>query len=335
MVLRFSRLPDELPAEAIHERGSYPRGGLPRSHLVIPFNVGETVLGGLGFGSFRRVVDWPEELVLRLSLVGEVIANALARKAAAEKEAQLREQLILAGRITLLGELTASIAHEVNQPLCAIAGNAGALRRLLKGEKPNLAEARAAVEDIAQDAQRAAAVIARTRSLFQRGPAARAPLDINTVIREVMAVTRARMAWRAVTVKLELAEGLPAVPGDRTQVQQVVLNLLNNAAEAMAHLPPEARQVVVRSAPDGSGVTVAVQDVGAGLQERDLGRIFEAFFTTRPGGMGMGLAICKSVVEAHGGRILAASGIGVGTTVQFTLPGWGAFSCATLPRACS
>lgn len=316
--LRFSRLPDELPAEAVAEREHYRRGGLPRSHLLIPFEVGHAVIGGIGFGSFRREIEWTDEMVASLRLFGEVFANALARRLALEKEVRLRDRLALAARITLVGELTASIAHEVNQPLCGIVGNAQAALRLL--DAGDLAETRAALRDIAADGQRAGAVIARIRDLVRRVPAERSPLDANSLVREVAALTHAEMVSRCISVQLELADGLPLVVGDRVRLQQVILNLIANGADAMARTPEPARRLVIRTASDEEAVTLAVADAGAGVTPHDLDRIFDTFFTTKPGGMGMGLAICRSIVQAHGGRIHAVSEPGAGTTFHVALP---------------
>jgi signal transduction histidine kinase len=320
-VLRLTRLPDEIPPEAVHEREFYARQGGPRSHLAVPFKVGKAVIGGIGFGSYRREMDWPEGLVQSLKLVGEVFANALARKRAEEREARLREQLARVSRIALLGELAASIAHEVNQPLCAIVSNAQTAQRLVLGGAGAMADVQEALADIIQDGQRASAVLARIRAALQQAPAERFLVDINDTIREVIAVTRGRMAARGLAVQLQLAANLPLVLGDRVQLQQVILNVLVNAADALAASPPEVRGLVVGSAGDpAQGVTVVVHDDGNGIDPRDLERVFEPLFTTKADGMGMGLAICRSIIEAHGGRIWANLPAGGGTTFQFTLP---------------
>jgi signal transduction histidine kinase len=322
-VLRLARLPEEAPPEAVHEREQVAREGGPRSHLSIPFRVGESILGGIGFGSFRRELDWPDELVQSLQLVGEVFANALARRRAEEKASRLREQLAQVARVTLMGELAASIAHEVNQPLCAIVSNAQAAQRLLAGGF-DAAEVGEALQDISQDGQRASAVIARIRGLLQKAPTTRAPVDLNEILREAAALMRVDLARRGIALRLELAEGLPAALGDRVQLQQVILNLMVNAAEAMGPAARGRRELVLRSTRDETGAVVAaVQDSGMGLDPRTAGRVFDAFFTTRPGSLGMGLAICKSIVEAHGGRIWASPNAAGGATFQFTAPGVG------------
>src|SRR5262249_10684550 len=173
-----------------------------------------------------------------------------------------------------------------------------------------------------REGQRAAAVIARIRAFLQHAPAERSPVNVNDLVREVAALTRAEMVRKGITVRLELAGGLPRVSADRVQLQQVILNLMANGADAMAGTPREARELVLRSASAEAGsVSVAVRDSGVGLDPATAERLFDTFFTTKPGGMGMGLAICKSIVAAHGGRIWATANPDRGATFQFTLPG--------------
>jgi len=247
--------------------------------------------------------------------------DVTARRRAEEDSRRSREQLARVGRASLLGELAATIAHEANQPLCAIVANAQAATRLLADGEPNVGEVREALHDISRDGQRASGVIARVRGTLQQAPAARAPVQVNDVIREVFALLHDDLARRGVSVRLDLGEDLPRVPADRGQVQQVVLNLVSNGADAMTGMPPGAHELAVRSAGAAGGVTVAVTDSGVGIDAADRERIFDAFFTTKPGSMGMGLAICRSIVEAHGGRIGAPVDVGRGTTIQFSLPG--------------
>jgi signal transduction histidine kinase len=321
-VVRYGRLPDELPPEAVREREYCVEVG-PRSHLAIPLEVGESLLGAIGFSSYRQERDWPDDLVVCLRLVGEVFANALARKRAEEKERGLWAELAHISRVTLMGELPASIAHELSQPLCAIVSNAQASQRLmLAGASFDRAEVSAALADIIEDGNRASAVIARIRRFLQKAPLERMPVDVNDVLREVSALMRSELARRGVVVALELADRLPAVLGDRTQLQQVIVNLLVNGADALDRAPGRPRRLVLRSgAEERGGVTVAVTDEGVGIDPRHLNHLFDAFFTTKPGSMGMGLAICKSIIELHGGKIWASPSAGRGATFRFTLPG--------------
>jgi C4-dicarboxylate-specific signal transduction histidine kinase len=240
---------------------------------------------------------------------------------AEEESRSLREQLARVGRISMMGELSASIAHEVNQPLCAIVSNAQTAQRMLAGEGYDVEELLEALRDISEDAQRANSVISRIHGLLQNEPVQRVVLDMNELIREMTALLGTAMGRRGVTVRLELGENIPSVQGDRVQLQQVILNLMTNAADAMEGNPEGFHFLGLRSLLDGRGnVTVEVQDSGIGLDPWNGDRIFEPFFTTKRGGTGMGLTICKSIVEAHGGKIAAFSNDGGGATIQFTLP---------------
>jgi signal transduction histidine kinase len=319
-VLRFCRIPEDAPAEAVSELAYALRVGL-KSNLTIPLRVGGAMLGAIAFGSFRGYRDWPDQLVQRLRLVGEVFANAVARLRADEKMHQLRDQLTRVGRVTTLGELAAAIAHEINQPLCAIVSNAQAAHRLLAAGAPDVAELREALQDIVADSRRAGEVIGRIRALLQKRQPERAPLDLNEAIREVAVLLRHQLTRKGVTLALDLAADLPAVDGDRVQLQQVLLNLMINAAEAMEHAGAGRRKLSVRSARlEGGRVGVTVRDSGPGVAPEHLDRVFDALFTTKPGGMGIGLAISRSIIEAHGGRLWAESDPGGGAAFHFTLP---------------
>jgi signal transduction histidine kinase len=221
----------------------------------------------------------------------------------------------------MLGEITASIAHEVNQPLAAVVMSANACRRWLAAEPPNLDEAREAVQRIVNDGNRASEVIRRVRSLLQRQVPERAELDINDIIRNTLALTRSELARHRVSVRTELREDLPSILGDRVGLEQVLVNLILNAIDAMAGVAESSRALTIRSRADGTdGVVVEVEDSGKGLDPEHANRIFEAFFSTKPGGLGMGLSISRSIVEAHGGRLWATPNDGRGVTMHFTLP---------------
>jgi two-component system, LuxR family, sensor kinase FixL len=249
------------------------------------------------------------------------MVDVTARRQAEEESRSLRDQLIRVGRVSLMGELAASIAHEVNQPLCAIVSNAQALQRVLAGGAYDLDDLREALGDITRDGQRASAIIARIRGFFQKGPVDGSPVDVNDLIREVAALMRSELARRGVAVKLELTENLPPALGRRIQLQQVILNLMVNGADAMEAVARDLRELVICSLEDAAGsIVLTVKDVGAGIDPENFGHVFDAFFTTKPAGMGMGLAICKSIVESNGGRIWATSQPGQGATFQFTLP---------------
>jgi PAS domain S-box-containing protein len=224
-------------------------------------------------------------------------------------------------RVTTMGELAASIAHEINQPLAAIVNNANASRRLLASEPPDLDEVRVALADIAEAGTRAGEIISRIRAFLKKAVPAKTRVDINQVIREVLAVTPGELDKHQISVRTELLPGLAPVQGDRIQLQQVILNLIVNGIDAMTSVTDRPRVLLVRSQPQESGgVLVSVQDSGAGLDPKNIGHLFDPFFTTKPEGMGMGLPISRSIVETHGGRLWLTPNDGQGVTFQFTLP---------------
>lgn len=230
-------------------------------------------------------------------------------------------ELAHVSRVMTVGELTASIAHEVNQPLAAIVTNGNATLRWLGGATPNLYEARQAVERIIKDSYRASEVIARIRSLVKKRPPRNDLVDLNEVIIEVFALAQNQARRNHVYLKRQLTTDLPLVRGDRVQLQQVILNLIVNGLEAIAKGKDGARELTVHSNQDeGDSVSVAVSDSGEGLDPVNLERVFDAFFTTKPDGMGMGLAISRTIIEAHGGRLWATSNSPKGAIFQFTLP---------------
>jgi PAS domain S-box-containing protein len=237
------------------------------------------------------------------------------------REALQQSQLALAhvNRVTSLGELTASIAHEVNQPVAAAVTNASAGLRWLAAQPPDLDEARQAFARIVKDANRAGEVIRRIRALVKKAPPRQDPVDINEALREVIALARSEIQRHGVVFEAQLAADLPRIPGDRIQLQQVALNLILNAVEAMSGAAGP-RRLIVRSAPHDGGIVVAVRDSGPGLSLEGFDHLFDAFYTTKPDGIGMGLAISRSIVEAHGGRLWASRGEPSGAVFEFSLP---------------
>ncbi len=233
---------------------------------------------------------------------------------------QVQAEFAHAARVSMLGELTASIAHEVNQPLAAIATNASAGLRWLDRAEPDVAEVRALTQRIIADAQRAADIIARVRAMAGHRAPEPALLAINGVIEEAMQFLAHELQGQSVTPKLELARDLPLVLADRTQLQQVVVNLAVNAAQAMAKTPVSARRLAIRTRLDGAAVHVTVEDSGPGLDAAQQQRAFESFFTTKSSGMGMGLPICRSILESYGGAISASNAAEGGAVFVFTLP---------------
>jgi C4-dicarboxylate-specific signal transduction histidine kinase len=227
-------------------------------------------------------------------------------------------------RVATLGEMTASIAHEVNQPLTAVIANANASLRWLAAATPNLDEARDAVSRILRDGNRAGEVIARIRALVQKTDTEKVRLDINQTIQEVVVLMQNETVRKGVAIRMELAADVPRVLGDRIQLQQVILNLVMNGIEAMGTVADRPREMLIRSsAHESDQLLVAVQDSGVGIDSQHLDKIFDTFYTTKPQGMGMGLAISRSIVENHGGRLWAVPNDGPGATFQFTLQACG------------
>jgi C4-dicarboxylate-specific signal transduction histidine kinase len=230
-------------------------------------------------------------------------------------------ELAHANRVTTMGQLTASIAHEVNQPITAAVINAEAALRWLGAQPPNLEEVRGALGLIVEDGTRAGNVIDGIRALIKKVPPRQACLDINEVIREVIALTRGEAAKTGVSVQTDLADGLPPIYGDRVQLQQVILNLIVNAIEAMSGVAETTRALLISTGQaEPGGMFVAVRDSGPGLDPASLEHLFNAFYTTKSGGMGMGLAICRSIIEAHEGQLCASANEPRGAVFQFTLP---------------
>jgi len=255
--------------------------------------------------------------------VQDVTERKRAEEELRESERRYREaqmELAHVNRVTTMGQLTASIAHEVNQPIAAAVTSADAGLRWLAARPPDLAEVREAFDRVIRAGNRAGDVIGRIRALIRRMPEQKAPLDINETILETIALTRSEMRRHRILLHTELANGPPRICGDRVQLQQVILNLIMNAIEAMSELNEGPRDLLISTSLDTpGGVIVAVRDSGPGLKPESLDRLFDPFYTTKPAGMGMGLSICRSITEAHGGRLWAAANAPRGAVFQFTL----------------
>jgi C4-dicarboxylate-specific signal transduction histidine kinase len=262
------------------------------------------------------------ERTAELRNANDTLFQQMAEQKRTEEALQVtRTELARVVRITTIGELTASIAHEVNQPLAAVVANADACVAWLAREHPDLVEARAAAERATQGATRASEVIARIRSLITKATPEKSRLQINQVIEQTAALAAGQASRNEVAIKLELAPELPPVLGDSIQLQQVIVNLLMNGIEAMSGVTDRPRTLRVRSESQKNGqIRVSVQDSGIGLSADVMGHLFEPFFTTRQKGMGMGLPISRSIVEAHGGKLWAESNGSGGAIFQFTLP---------------
>ena len=255
-----------------------------------------------------------------LEFVGAVM-DVTERKRAEAALHRTQAELAHVSRVTTLGEMAASIAHETNQPLAAIVADAGACLNWLATANPDLEQVRDVLKAIVAEGHRAGDVIQRIRQLATKTDPCRTPLDLNDVIRGVVPLILAEVRHHQVSLRVELAPALPSVLGDRVQVQQVIINLVINGIEAMMPVTDRTRELVIRSRPeDENQVLVTVEDAGVGIEAANADQLFEAFFTTKPGGMGMGLSISRSLVEAHGGRLWATPNPAHGTTFQFTLP---------------
>jgi C4-dicarboxylate-specific signal transduction histidine kinase len=247
-----------------------------------------------------------------------------AEAEARESERRYREtqlELAHANRVATLGQLTSSIAHEVNQPIAAAVTYALAARRFLSAEPPNFREVNDALSLIVKEGNRAGEVVGRIRALIKKAPLRKDAVAINDAILEVIALTRTEAANNSVSVRAQLAEGLPRVQGDRVQLQQVLINLIVNAIEAMRDVDEEEeRELLISSRSEPDGVSVEVRDSGPGLAAPALERLFEAFYTTKSNGLGLGLSICRSIIEAHNGKLWASSNVPRGAIFRFIAP---------------
>src|SRR5215469_2028061 len=292
----LSRL-DDLPPEASKERKLFREAG-NKSNVTIPLRVAGVVVGALLFGAIRFEKHWSEQEVQRLKLVAEVFGNAFERKRAEAEIDRLAEELRQASQVMTMGELTASLAHDLNQPLGAILNNAKAARRLLTAKTPDLVEIDAALDDILRDDARAVTIVKNVRAMFQRGEA----------------------RLKEISCTLELPDSLLWVRGDKTHLTQAVLNLVVNAFDSVCD-GAGPREVVLRADhEEPNQVHVSVRDSGTGIDAKAMPNLFEAFYTTKPRSMGMGLTIVRSIIENHGGRIWAMRNPDRGATLEFVLP---------------
>jgi PAS domain S-box-containing protein len=273
--------------------------------------------------SGHPVLDGNGEFIEFIGTATDVTDRKRAEQALRESEQRYREaqlELAHANRVATMGQLTASITHEVNQPITAAVTYALAARRWLSAEPPNFHEADDALSLIVKEGNRAGEVVGRIHALIKKAPVRKDAVAINDAILEVIALTRTEAANNSVSVRTQLAEGLPRVQGDRVQLQQVLLNLIINAIEAMRDVGEEERELLISSRNEPDGVSVEVRDSGSGFAPATLDRVFEAFYTTKPGGLGLGLSICRSIIEAHNGRLWASPNVPRGAIFGFIAP---------------
>jgi signal transduction histidine kinase len=311
--------PSDLPPQASDEQAYMQDSGM-RSHLAIPINVGGMPTCALSVAMFRRAMTFTPEFIVSLRLVGEVVANALARRESEGRLRRMEAELSHLTRVATVGQLAASIAHEINQPLCAIVSNAQAALRLLTQGKSAAGEVRAALRDIAADSKRAGDIVSRSHRLLKPRELSLQSVSVNDIVRDVMTLMHGEILIRHLRARAELQDDLPAVDGDPVQLQQVMLNLFVNAADATATVSPGDREVTIRSEKVDDQVRVLVSDNGIGLTPDVAARMFDPFFTTKSNGLGMGLAINRTIMDAHGGHIWASANSGRGVTVTLSLP---------------
>ncbi|MDB5043275.1 MAG: histidine kinase, partial [Candidatus Eremiobacteraeota bacterium] len=311
--------------------------GLQRVHPddvpIVQRQIDRASRDGQGFEVAPRLL-MPDGSVKYVHLVAQTVRNqkgqlefigalmdVTAAKRAEEDLRKAQADLANVSRVTTLGEVAASIAHEVNQPITAVVSNAEACGRWLDSSAPNLHEVRAAVQAIIKNGHRAGDITHRVRALFQKTDTQKTPLDLNDVVNDAIALVQDELSSYRISLRKDLAAALPRVSGDRIQLQQVLVNLVKNGIEAMQPVTDRSRELVIRTHQDEAHyVLVAVQDGGVGIAAENADQLFKPFFTTKSSGMGMGLAICRSIIEAHGGRLSARGNAGPGATLQFVLP---------------
>jgi C4-dicarboxylate-specific signal transduction histidine kinase len=291
-----------------------------RTALFLPLLKDNEIVGVISIGR-KQVQPFTDK---QISLFRDFAAQATIALEITRRERQYREALMAlahANRVTTMGQLTASITHEVNQPITAAVTYALAARRFLSADPPNFREADDALSLIVKEGNRAGEVVGRVRALIKKLPAGKDAVAIDDAILEVIALTHAEAANNSVSVRTQFAEGLPPVQCDRVQLQQVILNLIINAIQSMSSVEDGNRELHISTVSiEPEGVRVGVRDTGSGLSPESLSRLFEPFYTTKPEGMGMGLSICRSIIEAHGGRLWATGCEPRGALFQFTIP---------------
>jgi len=310
----------DMAAEPAYREFSWAKSFGARTLLLVPMLKEDELIGAIGIAR-TQVQPFTDA---QIDLITDFAAQATVALESTRRERRYREmqsELAHANRVATMGQLTASITHEVNQPLAAMRNNLTAALNFSDRTPPDLMEVREALACAVKEIDRASTVVGRIRALMQKEPTRRDSVNVNEAVCEVMELTYGEALKNGVSVRTQLADGLPLIQGDRVQLQQVILNLILNAVQALGAVTNDTREVLITtSQADSNEVCLGVQDTGPGLSAETLPRLFEPFYTTKPGGMGMGLAICRSIIEAHGGRLWATRCETQGALFQFTIP---------------
>jgi FixJ family two-component response regulator/signal transduction histidine kinase len=311
---------DEFPPEAAIDRDTLRPIG-PKSAVVIPIRVGHTTFGAVAFDTMYEQRQWPSQLVQQLQFVADIFGHALERKWNVSEFLRLQNELAHVSRVATLGELTASLAHALNQPLAAILSNTEAVKLLLQSVKEDHNDVDLALDEIIENDRRASEVIKRFHALFKRGELKKTSAPPKELFEAVQRVIKSEAAIRRVSLNFECPSPLPGIIADTIHLQQVLLNLILNAFDAVSDLRDRQPEVRVCAAqPQAGFIHITVRDNGPGIQPEIMTKLFDAFFTTKANGMGMGLAVARSIVEAHGGRLWANNNPQGGAVFEFTIP---------------
>lgn len=314
-----ARIPEDLPGHAVHDATSLADAGV-KSGVAIPLHLGRGQCFVLALGSLASCREWPPDLLDGLRVAGEIFANAVARRQAKERLQAKQQELAHLGRVVAVSELASVLAHELDQPLTAIITNAQAARNLLALPQPDLAESNSALADIIADSVRASQIVQRERRLLRKGQANVEPLDLDQVVDEIGLFIRADGRQHRCACTIELSALPLKIRGDRVQLQQVLLNLVRNGIQAMSQQPRERRVLRVSTRGDGNDAVIDVSDAGPAISDKHLQQVFDSFFTTKSDGLGMGLSISQSIVQAHGGRIWVSRNPDAGLTFHVAIP---------------